>query len=296
MTYQLPELQHLADLSNETQAAIDAGTALAGPRPVDSDGHRFHTQLVLEGASLQVFDEQELDAKFEDTYGLRPRRKTGTVHVQDGRSFIDYIAKHGLPETEVYADLSRMKLCGVINAHTEASDDVEQAAGHGDHRVNLDLVHTDAWKVWTGLDKKAMTQQQFAEHLEDRAVDVTDPSAADMLEVAQTLIATVGVDFKSGHRLADGQVQFRYEETVSSRAGQKGDIEIPQTFTIAIPPFEGCSPVEVTARFRYRITSSGLSLFYALLNPQDLARATFQAYVETVAEAVTQPVFRGRPE
>lgn len=281
--------------ANNIAAAVLAGYEMAEPHPIGDD-RRFFTQVVADDANLEVVDTIALEAEFVDKYGANPRRKKGTVHVQDAESFIRYIEKHGLPETEVYADLSRMALVGILNAHAEAYDDKEQAAGHGDHRVRLELVHTDAWKAWTGLDKQHLSQQQFAEHIEDRAVDVIAPDSATMLEIAQSLIANIGVDFKSANRLADGQVQFQYEETATARAGHRGELDIPQSFVLGISPFEGCPPVEVVARFRYRVGQGGLKLFYALLNADDIARAAFVDYVDTVAESIDQPLFKGRPE
>lgn len=285
----------MTDYFNEAEtdagAGISAGIELAGSQPI-GPSDRFHTQLIPDGARVETFDLEELEEKL----AAHPRRKRGERHVQDAGSFVAYVEKHGLPETEVYADLSRSKLVGVINAHQGATNGVDDDAGHGDHRVHLELVETDAWKAWTAKDRKAMTQADFAEHLEDRAVDVLDPDSATMLEIAQSLIATTGVDFKQATRLSDGQVQFRYEETVQSKAGQRGDLEIPQTFKLQLSPFEGCPPVELTARFRYRIGSNGLTLFYALLNPADVARDAFIDYVDAVDRAIEQPVFKGRPE
>lgn len=283
---------------NETAAAVLAGYAMK-PKPELLPAGRFHVVTRPDGQAPHVIDIDALELDFDKKYekdSPHPIRKTGTVYVQDADSFIDYIEKHGLPESEVYADLGSMKLVGVINAHAESVDGDEQYAGHGDHRVVLELVQTDAWKAWIGRDKKPQSQEQFAEHLEDRANDVITPDAATMLEIASSLIATTGVDFKSAVRLSDGQVQIRYEETATARAGENGDLEIPQVFTIAVAPFEGSIPVELQARFRYRIGSGNLTLFYALLNPNDIIRAAFVDYVALVSESVTQPVFKGRPE
>jgi uncharacterized protein YfdQ (DUF2303 family) len=284
---------------NEIAAAVLAGYAMKPqPEALDTDG-RFYAVPRPDGQTPHIIDTDALELDFTKKYEKdadHPIRKKGTVFVQDAGSFIAYIEKHGLPETEVFADLGGMRLVGVVNAHAESVDDVEQAAGHGDHRVVLELVQTDAWKAWVGRDKKPQTQEQFAEHLEDRANDVIYPDAATMLEIASSLLATTGGDFKSAFRLSDGQVRFRYEETTQARAGENGELEIPQTFTIAVAPFEGVDPVELQARFRYRLTAGNLSLFYALLNPNDIIRAAFVDYVDTVAEAITQPLFKGRPE
>jgi uncharacterized protein YfdQ (DUF2303 family) len=278
-------------------AALDAGIQIAGPQPLKAGDDRFFTQLVPAGSKVETFDREALEAELEDRYAAHPRRKTGTVHVQDALSFIEYIGRHRIPATEVFADLSRMGLVGVINGNGESvpDDDNPGKCGHGDHRVILELMPTDAWKVWTARDKTPMGQSDFAEHLEDNAGDVVHPDAATMLEVAQSLLATTSADFKSAIRLDNGEVQFRYEETITARAGQAGDLGIPATFTIALAPFEGCDPVEVVARFRYRINGDRLVLSYALLNPQDIARRAFLDHVDAVRNEIEPPIFHGRP-
>lgn len=288
-TYSEQELSE--GFSNTTSAAVLAGIEIAGPQEIYAG--RFFTQLVPAGARVETFDTEELEQRLAP----HPRRKTGAVHVQDAASFIAYIEKHELPCTEVYADPARMKLVGVINAHEESTRDeaLENKGGHGDHRVELELLQTDAWKAWTSKDKVLMDQLAFAEHLEDNAADVIDPDAATMLEIAQSLHATTSGDFKSAQRIDSGTVSFRFEETQTARAGQTGELEIPTTFKLALRPFEGAEPAEVTARFRYRV-GNPLRVSYALLDPQGIARQAFLDHVDAVRDAINPPVFQGRPE
>lgn len=279
-----------ADAGNETQAAIDAGVALAGPTRVTDD---LWTQTVPAGARVEQIDLRAI----EDRYAEHPRRKTGTVHVQTADSFTAYLAKHGLDASEVWADPARKHLVGVINAHAASDTSLDEGiAGHSDHRVVLELIHSPEWIAWTGNDKKWMTQQAFAEHLEDNAIDVTDPDAATMLEIAQTFHATTGTEFKSAQRLHSGEVTLVYAETTGARAGQTGDLEIPTQFTLGIPPYAGQDDAsELVARFRYRIRNGELALSYALTRPEDVARAVFDQIVATVEADITQPVYTGRP-
>lgn len=289
------------DVVSDVAAAVTAGIEIAGPQPLGdlaTGGPRLFTQLVPEGADVRVFDIDELSAEYDAAHAHHPRRKTGTVHVQDAASFVAYLEKHRLPCTEVYADLARESLVGVINAHEESTPDeaAENNAGRGDHRVSLELLPTEEWKVWTANDKKPLDQQRFAEHLEDNAADVVDPDSATMLEIASSLVATTGVDFKGAIRLDSGQVKVRYEETTSARAGHAGDLDIPQVFTIAIAPFVGSEPVEIPVRFRYRISNGNLSLSYAMLRPKQIARESFIQHIDAVRASIDSPVFQGRPE
>ncbi|KAB2806961.1 DUF2303 family protein [Pimelobacter simplex] len=280
------------DHATDTEAAVRAGIAIAPPAPL-GDSDRFFVQTVPAGAATHVHDLRALAEPLAEF----PYRKKGTVHVHDARSFVEYVEKHQLSGTEVWADLSRRSLVAVINAGDEsdsASD--EGVAGHGDHRVVLELLHSDEWKTWTNRDKEWLDQATFAEHLEDHAINVVYPDAATMLEIAASLQATRTADIKAGVRLDNGQVQLRYEETETATAGQTGELEIPTIFVVALAPYVGAEPVEVEARFRYRLRQGNLLLSYALLNPADIARSVFTAIVDDVRGAVTAPVLLGRPE
>lgn len=280
---------------NNIAAAIEAGQVHGMPQKLDDAG-RFVAITTPTDAGTKVHDLEQLAAAYAD----RPRRKTGTVKVQDAASFVAYLEKHALPESEVFADPRTYQLVAVINAHQGVLDDGqgivrEDSAGHGDHRLVLDLVQTPAWKTWLALDRQWQTQAEFAEHIEDNALDVISPDAATMLELAQSFQAASSVNFKRGERLHSGVVSLHFEETQSATAGQAGDIEIPTTFTVQLAPFEGGDLTSVTARFRYRIRSGELSMSYALVQPHDVARAAYDRIVNDVAGAIDAPVLYGTP-
>ena len=66
-----------------------------------------------------------------------------------------------------------------------------------------------------------MTQVDFARFLEENMPDVVEPDSAELLEVALTFEAKKSVEFSSGVRLANGQIQFQYDE-VSPGHGEEG--------------------------------------------------------------------------
>ena len=273
------DTEHLSDVD----AAIAAGIALAGPQPID-DHEGIYSQVIPAGADLRILDVRDIDAK----HAAHPERKTGTFHVQDAASFVDYIAKHADAGTEIWADLTRRQLVGVINAHAWH----DGKAGHADHRVVLELNASRAWKTWTQLDKKWMTQLEFAEHLEDNAVDIVTPDAATMLEIAETFQTSTSSDFKSAQRLHSGLIAFRWEETAAARAGETGELEIPTRFTLCLPPFDGSEELGVEARFRYRVRQGQLTLSYALLNTDRILRDAFIEIVDAVRVG-TEPLHDG---
>lgn len=265
-----------------TAAAVAAGIEIAGPKPLADD--RFSTVLIPAGGKAMVLDREKL----EDEYLQFPKRKDGKYAVHTAESFLSYVGKHGDDETEIWADEARQKLVGVIDAHGVD-------ARWEKHRVELELVHTEGWKAWTGVNGHLISQTQFAELIEARSVDIFEPSAADMLELAQTFQATIGVDFKSSKLLDSGERQLAYIESTSATAGQKGQLSIPKAFTLALQPFVGGDTWKVLARFRYRISNGGLQLGISLERPEDVLREAFQKYVLVVEEGLEKgSVYYGR--
>jgi uncharacterized protein YfdQ (DUF2303 family) len=282
----------LAGSASDMQAVIDAArigdsvrigeTHLAFPLP--------------EGGHVQMID---VEAALSP-YMAHPRRKTGTYRVHDAASFAAYLYRHGTEDTEVWSDSRGSKIVGVINAHEAASGPVGApgpAAGWGDHRVVYAVEQTKAWQAWIARDGQLLSQSDFAELIEDRAVDIVRPAAAEMLELAQTFQATIGVEFGSSKLLSSGERQLEYRETVDAKAGRAGKLEIPRDFDLALIPFEGAKPFRITARFRYRITDGTLRVGYRLTRPDVVLREAFESVVTEVAglDGTPDVIFRGVP-
>lgn len=224
-----------------------------------------------------------------DQYKYTPSRKVGTTTVWDTAAFAAYYAKHADSATEVYADVQRLTITAVLDAHQA------DAPRWGKHRLNLALRKTPEWVAWLAMDGKLMDQEAFAEHLEDHLTAIVTPPAAQMLEIAQSLQATAKVDFQSSMRLSNGQRQLQYTETTTGKAGEKGKLEIPESFEIGLTPFEGSEPYKLSARFRYRINGSQLQMAYRLNQPEDTLRAAFGDVVETVRAHLDITVMNGSP-
>lgn len=286
------------DELTETAAAVAAGMAMAEPVQLDvSEDAPLHVIMRPAGAVAEVIDVRPIMDKFAP----HPRRKTGTFTVLDARSFTDYMAKHGLLSSEVWADPDHLKVVGVIDAHDfhdilapDAPPIGPGEAGHGEHRVVLSLVSSAQWKAWIDSDGDLMARDDFAEFIETNAADVIDPDSATMLEIAQGFHATVSADVKNVQRLTSGQLAVRYEETIDARAGEAGELEIPTRFTIEIPVFTGGASTALDVRLRYRLRAGSLRIGYKLVDRAgDIQRAMFNDTAAAIAQTVTQPVFLG---
>lgn len=261
------------------RAIIDTAVATVAPQQIAPGG--YYVVRTPDGI-------REIDLT-GDAWSPLPARKKGLTVVRDAGSFTDLWHKHSNDASEVYADSDRLSVTAVLNA------DSETAADWGDHRVRLELRETDAWKQWAALDGKLIGQEQFAEFIEDHLPEILEPAAAEMLEIAQSIQGTVKAEFASGTRLATGQRQLQYTETVAAKAGQKGNLVIPEVFTVGLVPFEGSDGYRLTARLRYRINGNQLTIGYKLDRPADVRRKAFDDIVATIDEQIEQPILNGVP-
>ena len=60
-------------------------------------------------------------------------------------------------------------------------------------------------------------------------------------------------------------MQLTYNEEIDGRAGEAGQLRIPEEFFIALKPFLGGDTFCVPARFRYRIQEGRLVMWYELV-------------------------------
>ncbi|MFL1903125.1 DUF2303 family protein [Streptomyces tauricus] len=266
-------------MTDNTQTVVDTALRAAPPVVLEPGKvHAFHTPSGV----------QKFDLTGPEHTGVPPR-KAGTTTVRDADSFAVYYDKHHDGDTEVYADAERLTVTAVLDAHTPAD-----ARWEG-HRLHLALRETTAWKQWMRLDGELMDQDAFAEFLEDHLPELLEPSSADMLEIAQSFQAAQKVDFQSASRLSSGQRKFEYVETVNAKAGQKGQLTVPETFVIGLVPFEGSEGYRLTARLRYRIGANGLRLGYKLERPDEIRKTAFADVLKTIGERVDSPVMNGSP-
>ncbi|MEV4174018.1 DUF2303 family protein [Nonomuraea sp. NPDC049709] len=225
-----------------------------------------------------------------------PQRKRGITTVEDIDSFLTYYAKHADANTETYVDVDSRRITAVLNAHSP------DGPRWGDHRLVLELKCTRAWLEWTRFDRKPLTQQEFAEHIENHLDDIIEPQPAQMLEIATTFQAKQKVSFSSATRLSSGDVNIAWEETTDATAGSKGQLKVPTEFKIAVvvlelPVPEGEDPTVhgLQARFRYRIDRGNLQVSYLLAKPEAVLRDAVLAVVGQVEKALETQVLRGTP-
>lgn len=273
----------MTETDNEMQAVIDVAQEAADPFELETG--RAYSVVVPDSSSHLTFDtDDRLQA---------PRRKRGHPSFFTAGSLSTYVNDHKLDGTAVYADVDRRTIVAVLNGHTATALDGEP--GWGDHRATLHLRHTPEWQRWIARDGKIEGQTRFAEHIEDCLADIVEPEGAVMLELAQHFQAAAKVNFRSAKQLSDGQRQLVYEETIEAKAGQRGEITIPQFFVVGVAPFEGSAGYKIRARLRYRLAEGALAIGYVLDRPDKVVRAAFDDVLAEVEQTTELKSFAGTP-
>lgn len=263
MGYDTEPVEVKADLD----IVADLATRAADPKPLVNGALGV---IVPAGAELRTIE--------PDAHAAHPARKRGTVRLATVDALIAYVTRHRTEGTELYVHPTSGRVVAVLDDHAE------EAAGHGQHRAELNLLTTDEWAFWAANDGKLLTQQAFAEHVEDGGRELIEPDPATMLELATSFHAKSKVNFRQASRLDNGNVQLTYEEDTTASAGAKGQLTVPTEFKLAIAPFVGEERYAVSARLRWQLRDGQLTLGYKLDRPDAVVRDALGGVAARLAE------------
>lgn len=224
-----------------------------------------------------------------EKYQATPLRKRATVTVKDPDSFIDYVRRHQEPGTTLFGDLSTegASFTAILDYHLPNGDPAAPdfhggTPGWAQHQCKLVLQHSPEWQAWAAKDGEAFSQAEFAQFLEENRLDIVEPEAGQIIDIAKSLEATTGSKFESAIRLDNGDRKFKYEQQTTAKAGERGELTIPEKLKLKLPVFVNGPAFPLEAFFRYRLANGGLVLFYNLIRPHKV----IEAAVETAREAI----------
>lgn len=221
-----------------------------------------------------------------------PDRKRVVVNLYSVESFIAYVNEHKSEHTRIFASLSKAPytMVAAIDYHETAP------AGKPEfitHLAVLTLRTTDEWDRWAGNDKKQFNQIEFAEFVEENSLDIVEPSSATIMEMALSLQSSNEVRWKSAARLDNGAIHLEYHDDAKAMGGKDGSMNIPELFKLNLAVFRGLEEKIIEARFRYRLRTGSIALFYQLVRPQKLIDAMVLDAMLKVKSETNLPVFDG---
>lgn len=254
--------------------------------PQIAPGANVPLVMVPEGYKPQAMPE----LIFND-FEKAPKRVTASVSVLDPLSFEEYYKLFSDDNSRVFADEQRLQVAALLDYHVSGKPSDPRWC---QHRVTLNLRHSEEWKIWIGSNNKKFAQTEFAEFLEQHAIDIIDPAPAAMMEVSRDLQATTEVEFGSAIRSNDGQVRFKYTESTKATVGAS-QIQVPEDFKIELPVFVGSADVQLHALLRFRVNQGKLVIWYTLVRPDEAIRSAFATARQEIADALKIAIINGAP-
>ncbi len=271
---------------NIVESAIEAGKAL---------GERVYESPVKDGAPFVILREADGGEVVHYLGELEsPPRISGIYTLHDAASFLQYWKNHSDQHSVCYASMEPAQFLAVIDHH-EATNEPE----YGQHRALYKLTHSVEWNLWTGRNGKAFEgNTELAAWIENQVPDIVEPSGAQMLEIALNLKVNSAASFGNQINLANGKTEFNYTNQVEGSANVKsGKIQIPEQFVIEIPVFAGINAPKyrMEVRFRYRLQSGALKIWFELVRPHKVIEQAFSEMLDAITTKIGRPVLFGTP-
>ena len=218
----------------------------------------------------------------------RPERIRQSVTVLDPDAFVKYYSLYSDSQSRVFAYEPKSEVVAVLDYHAAG----EGAARWCQHKVTLSMRASEEWKIWTGKNNQQFSQIQFAEFLEQNAVDIYTPDPAHIMDVARDLEGTTEVQFGAGIRMNNGQVRFKYTEETKTTVGGS-QVEVPERFALSIPVYIGGPRIPIEALLRFRVKEGRLVFWFTLVRPEEILRKAFIQSRDQIASTLGIGIING---
>nr|RAV90620.1 hypothetical protein DBT45_10450 [Aerococcus tenax] len=162
-----------------------------------------------------------------------------------------------------------------------------------------------------------MNQQEFAEFLENRILDILPPltefeegteaiaemmqklggtmaTAAQLMELSRGLAVHVDERVKNTVNLSTGEVEVQY--AANNNGSDGAPLRVPSMFLIGIPVFKLGVSYRIPVRLRYRARGGTITWFYELYRTDRVFENAYDEACEQAATATELPIFNGTPE
>lgn len=257
---------------------------------------------------------------FLDEFRGRPDRREGTARLLDLASFVAHANRFKDAHSALFADPApgAPSITAVFDYHEALAGDREPSEAlprFGCHRAVYPFPLSEEWQAWRAIDGRTLTQQEFAQFLEDRIGDVILPPDMEGDEQLRALTETLGGRLggpqslhtlsrglqvnvaqvvKQAVTLESGEIAIQYEEQHSDGAGVP--IRTPNLFLLGIPVFYNGAPYRIPVRVRYRVQGGRISWSLHLYRADRAFLHAFDEVVKQAAEDTRLPLFVGAPE
>lgn len=297
----------------ENDAVLQFATERAAPQVVTltrGDDSAAQVLVAPKGAELHSVK------KLLDAYRTRPERRAGTTTLADPESFVAFVNRSKNPDTVIYVDdASKSPSCLAVIDHDARGPDGASTARWGQHRALWPMEISDEWKAWTNANNAGLAQRDFAELMEDRALDLIEPAdvardptvvlaqrlglklstPAGVIAASRGLKLRAEVNVGEAIALESGETELHFTEV--HRGVDGAALVVPTAFLIGVPVLRGAPRDVLLVRLRYRRVQGQPRVVWCvnLHRPDEVLRIAIDEVVRDISARTGVEVLRGKP-
>lgn len=177
-----------------------------------------------------------------------PSEKRGRYSFTSPYDFARYVAAHADPGTAIFVDPRRGAAEAIIDGHAPGHVEADGWAGHGRHTAVLELRPSASWdRILKGAT--TLTQEQFANWLDDISDEIRSMPAEELIELVDTLHVFSSANQKEVRASGHGR-SIAFADDVTVKAGKAG-VELPNKIVLESTVYDG---VPKAWRFEVRLS------------------------------------------
>ncbi len=231
-----------------------------------------------------------LEKLLQEPLRQKTQRQIGSVD-----DFIAYLNRFKKPETSIYlsgltyrAEIDHREAAKVEDSETKFLT-IPERLTWGDHTASLEIVRSEGLKRWLSAQNKPMAQEEFAELLEERNMDIAVPAAAEILEVVRDLHVTKNAAVTRAVR-SNGKHSITFAENTEAKG--LNNVDLPTTFTIRTQAFSRQDvTVELIALLRVRLREAHPTFVFQFLRLEEELDLALQNISDRIKEATSLPLY-----
>ena len=223
---------------------------------------------------------------------LMPKIVTQHVKLQTKQSLIDYVLRFATSDSVIFADVENGTVTAIIDYH-KVTEPANKAPQLCTHRSSFKLQASMEWEEWNAINGELQSHLDFASFIEENAQDIMSPSGADLLEIVRSLKGAKNATWDEDY--GSGAMVKRNASSSIALHSNKGDIELPRQFEIAIPVYFREAAVSLHALTRWDVDNGGLQLGYKIVRTQTVQQNELQRIVKEIGSACGLTLLFGTP-
>lgn len=209
----------------------------------------------------------------------------------DRESFTTYVKKYKGASSQIFATVTQKgaHFVGVIDYHESGN---ERTPNHLRHVAEFAPKYSDDFEAWLLINGKALSQEDFLNHLRRWGATITSHTDADLIEISSNLEFKSAGQFSSKVERTTGGRKLTFNETIEGSTNTKAElVPVPDGIAMKSPIFQGGKEFEYSADLLYRINGGRLSITVELKRPHVVIKAAIDSLIEDiVAETEIQPL------